>query len=96
MKPRALSHALECTFALPQQRLGHPRGTARTLGIAVGADLLGKCLGDGRQTSVPVDLSAYEISLNLTGRFSRYDFQAASPMTTGIRPSIPVTGGGVS
>lgn len=34
-----------------------------------------------------------EISLSLTGLFSRYDFQAASPITTGMRPSIPVTRG---
>src|SRR5258708_4766623 len=26
-----------------------------------------------------------------TGRCSSYDFRAASPMTTGIRPSMPVT-----
>jgi hypothetical protein len=39
---------------------------------------------------------SYSISLSLTGLFSRYDFQAAMPMTTGMRPSIPVTGVGVS
>lgn len=35
-------------------------------------------------------------SLNFTGRFSRYDFIAAYPMTTGTRPSRPVTGVGLS
>jgi hypothetical protein len=40
-----------------------------------------------------VSLTRYVISVNLTGRFSFSDFFAARPMTTGARPSAPVTGG---
>jgi hypothetical protein len=39
---------------------------------------------------------AQPISANRTGRRSSYDLRAAIPITTGMRPSIPVTGAGAS